>query len=439
MLDLITGRCIDCEGVPRRTFLRIGGLGTLGLSLADYLQARAGNRRKPAAVRCILLWMQGGPSHLDTFDPKPEAPTEIRGPFGTVATPMPGVHFSEHLPQLAQRAKQFSVIRGHHPRNGSHGVADHLMMSGHPFNPSLVYPCYGSVVAKERGARPGMFPFVQLGRDIDARFHGGEGGFLGDTVNPFVVKSDPNARDFRVANLSLPVGRGAARFRHRYAMLQDLQKYQRKVEARHPSVAARDAFYAQAHALMTSKSAQQAFDLGKEPAKLREQYGRNRFGQSCLLARRLIEAGVHFVTVTDGGWDTHKDNFNALKERKLPVLDHALASLLDDLGQRGLLETTLIAWFGDFGRTPKINPDAGRDHWSSAGVIVLAGGGIRPGQVIGQTSAMGEFVTDTPVTPQDLAATLYQQLGIPLHTRYQTPDGRPVELVPTGKPIRDLL
>jgi hypothetical protein len=443
MLDLHTGHTSDCTGLSRRTFLRVGGLSALGLSLPGFFRLqRAAAAAEPKvsrkAVNCILLWMQGGPSHHDTFDPKPDAPAEIRGEFGTIPTTLPGVRVVEHLPLLARQTDKFSIIRGHDPKNGSHGTADHLMMSGHKYNPALPFPCYGSVVARERGYRDGMLPFVQLGRFIDRRFNGGIGGFLGDEFNPFEVPDDPNLPAFKVRDLSADAGR-QERLERRYGMLAEVDRYQKNAEGPSPAVKARDAFYEKAHGLITSPVAKRAFDLGAEPDRVRQAYGRTTFGQSCLLARRLVEAGVHFVTVTDGGWDTHQDNFKSLKTKKLPVLDRAYAALLEDLHTRGLLESTLVVWFGDFGREPKINPSAGRDHWASAGVACMGGGGVKTGEVVGSTNALGEYVTDSPVSPQDLAATIYHALGVPLHTWYRTPEGRPVELVPEGKPVRQLV
>jgi uncharacterized protein (DUF1501 family) len=438
MLDLLARHCADCRGVSRRSFLRIGSLSALGPALPDFLRLRAADKPPEAkAAACILLWMQGGPSHHDTFDPKPDAPAEVRGEFGTVATALPGVRLCEHLPRLARRTDLFSIIRGHDPRNGSHGVADHLMMSGQPFNPSLPFPCYGSVMARERGWKDGMLPFVQLGKHVDRRFNAGIGGFLGDQFNPFEVPDDPNASDFKVRDLAV-ADAAAARLRRRSAMLADVDRYQRAVEESPPAVRARDVFYEKAHALLTSPAAKKAFDVAAEPADVRDRYGRTTFGQSCLLARRLIEAGVRFVTVTDDGWDTHANNFRDLK-KKLPILDSAYSALLEDLAGRGLLEGTLVVWFGDFGRTPRVNNQAGRDHWAAAGVACLGGGGVRRGEVVGATNALGEAVLDNPVTPQDLAATIYHALGIPLHTWYKTQDGRPVELVPEGKPVRQLV
>lgn len=443
MFDLTVGRTSDCTGVSRRSFLRVGGLSALGLTLPGFLRmqrcAAAAGVAPKQSVNCILLWMQGGPSHMDTLDPKPDAPSEIRGEFKTIPTTLPGIRVCEHLPNLAKQTDKISIIRGHDPKNGSHGVADHIMMSGHQFNAALAYPCYGSVVAKERGYRDGMLPFVQLGRNIDRRFNGGIAGFLGDQYNPFEVGEDPNSAAFKVRDLSVANAAEQARLERRYAMLTELGRYQRSVEESFQSVKARDVFYEKAHGLITSPAAKKAFDLGREPDGVREKYGRNTLGQSCLLARRLIEAGVHFVTVTDGGWDTHQNNFASLKDRLLPRLDRGYAALVQDLHERGLLANTLVVWFGDFGRTPKINTAAGRDHWATAGVACMGGGGVKTGEVVGATNALGEFVVDSPATPQDLAATIYHTLGVPLHTWYRSQDGRPIELLPTGKPIRQLV
>jgi len=443
MFDLITGKSSDCSGVSRREFLRIGGLTALGLSLPGFLRlqhlAAAQDEAPKKIVRCILLWMQGGPSHHDTFDPKPDAPAEIRGEFSTIPTTLPGVRIAEHLPLLARQTDKLSIIRGHDPKNGSHGTADHLMMSGHKFNPAMAFPCYGSVVAKERGYANGMFPFVQLGRNIDRRFNGGVAGFLGDQYNAFEVGEDPSAASFRVRDLSIGSPGERTRLERRYAMLNEVDRYQKAVEENAQAVKARDIFYEKAHALITSPAAKRAFDLDQEPDRLRDTYGRNSLGQSCLLARRLIDAGVHFVTVTGGGWDTHQNHFKSLKDRLLPRLDRGYSALLQDLHERGLLDETLVVWFGDFGRTPKINPSAGRDHWASAGVACMGGGGIKRGEVVGATNALGEVVIDNPVSPQDLAATIYHALGIPLHTWYRAQDGRPIELVPEGKPVRQLI
>lgn len=446
MFDLFTGgRSTDCRGFSRRQFLRVGSLSALGLTLPAYLRLRqeataAGVAPRRNNINCILMWMQGGPSHIDTLDPKPDAPVEIRGEFSTIPTRLPGIRVCEHLPLLARQFDKLSLIRGHDPKNGSHGTADALMMSGHMFNPAVAFPCYGSVIAKERGYRNGMFPFVQLGRAIDRRFNGGIAGILGDQYNAFEVHDDPGSPTFRVRDLSLPDNTNRARIERRQAMLADLDRHQASVESRlSTAVQARDAFYERAHTLITSPAAKRAFDMSLEPERVRDAYGRSPFGQSCLLARRLIEAGVHFVTVTSGGWDTHQNNFRSLSTNLLPRLDRGYAALLQDLSDRGMLENTLVVWFGDFGRTPKVNPSAGRDHWATAGVACMGGGGIKLGEVVGATNALAEVVVDSRVTPQDLAATIYHALGVPLHTWYRAQDGRPIELVPTGRPVRQLL
>jgi hypothetical protein len=353
---------------------------------------------------------------------------------------LPGVKLSEHLPRLAKNLDKFSIIRGHDPKNGSHGMADHLLMSGHKFNPAMVFPCHGAVVAKERGYRQGMFPFVQLGRNVDRRFSGGLAGFLGDQYNAFEVLEDASQPNFRVRDLSLSQTTDAARLTRRRRMLAELDQYhQAGEEAMNGSIQARDAFYERAFDLITSPRAKKAFDLAQESDRLRDGYGRNSFGQACLLARRLVESGVSFVTVTDGGWDTHTNNFRSLKDRLLPRIDQGYSALLRDLDARGMLARTLVVWVGDFGRTPKVNSAGGRDHWATAAVACMGGGGIKLGQVVGKTNALAEYVVDSPVSPQDLAATIYHAVGIPLDTWYKAQDGRPIQLIPEGKPIRELV
>jgi hypothetical protein len=283
-----------------------------------------------------------------------------------------------------------------------------------------------------------MLPFVQLGKNIDRRFNGGIAGFLGDQFNPFEVPDDPSSAAFKVRDLAVGTDADRKRLDRRYTMLADLENYQKAVEE--PGVVkARDEFYEKAHSIITGPDAKKAFDLSQETDKTRERFGKNSLGQGCLLARRLVEAGVQFVTVTDGGWDTHTNNFKSLKDRLMPRVDTALSALVDDLGARGLLDETLVVWFGDFGRTPKVNPTAGRDHWSTAGVALMAGGGLKVGQVVGKTNALAEVVTDSPVSPQDIAATIYTVLGVNLHTWYKAQDGRPIELCPEGKPVKALL
>lgn len=441
MLRMPLGFGRACDGVSRRQFVQVGGLSAFALGLPGWLKAQADQPiEKRKTANCILLWMQGGPSHIDTFDPKPEAAREIRGEFKATSTSDPAVQLCEHLPKLAANFDKFSIVRGGDPQNGSHGLADYMLMSGQRFNPSVVYPCYGSVVAQQRGYQHNMLPFVQLGGSVDRTFNGGLAGILGDQYNPFEVNGDPSQQGFRVRDISLAGDEAAKRLQRRRHMLEELEKFQKSIDdADSPAVKARDAFYEKAFSLITSPEAKKAFDINQEPQKLREEYGKNQFGQSCLLARRLVEAGVHFVTVTEGGWDTHQQNFQTLRERRLPRLDQGYAALLKDLAERGLLEHTLVIWMGDFGRTPKVNSSAGRDHWASAGVICMGGGGAPLGRVIGKTDAQGERVIDCPVTPPDLAATVYHLLGVPLETRFHAPDGRPVHLVGEGKVVKELI
>jgi len=429
--------------VTRRDVLRVGSLAALGLSLPAFLrlQARAAFATEKGEVSCILLWLQGGISHLDSFDPKPQAPPEIRGEFGVIPTNVPGISICDTLPTLAQHQDKYSILRSLNPKNGSHGVADAYVMSGHPFNASLTYPAFGAVVAKEEGDRRSMPPYVQLGLSIDQRFGGGVAGFLGDQYNPFVLPGDASSPSFSVRDVTLPGGVDRSRFEHRMKVLQAVDRWQSRIEgdsAGGPLQAA-DTFYQKAYSLVTAPHAKKAFELHSEDPRLRDRYGRNSLGQGCLLARRLIEAGVRFVTVTDGGWDTHQNNFTSLKGRLLPRLDAALSGLLQDLSDRGLLDSTLVVVLSDFGRTPKVNPSAGRDHWATAGIALMAGGGLRTGTVVGQTDAQAEQPTEAPYFAEDIAATIYHCLGIPLDTTHVAPDGRPIRIVDEGRLIRELV
>ena len=443
MFELKLGLKRTCDGVTRRDVLRVGSLAALGLSLPRFLelQARASAARPDREVSCILVWLQGGISHIDSFDPKPEAPEEIRGEFGVIATNVPGIRICEHLPQLAQQQDAYSILRSLNPRNGSHGVADAYMLSGHPFNQSVVYPSYGAVVAKEQGDRNAMPPYVQLGAYIDQRFGGGVAGFLGDQYNPFVLPGDASRPNFAVRDVVLPGGVDRGRFQRRMKVLHEVDTWQREREddSGTAPLHAADTFYQKAYNLVTAPHAKKAFDIHSEDPRLRDRYGRNSLGQGCLLARRLIEGGVRFVTVTDGGWDTHQNNFTSMKNRLLPRLDAAISGLVQDLSARGRLDSTLVLVLSDFGRTPKVNPSAGRDHWSTAGIALLAGGGIRPGIAVGRTNALGEQPTEAPYYTEDVAATLYHCLGIPLDTTHQTPDGRPIQINYEGRVIQELV
>lgn len=427
----------SCDGITRRNFLRAGALTAFGLTLPQYLRARADESGKD--VSCILLWLQGGISHIDSFDPKPEAPAEIRGEFGVIDTNVPGIQVCDPLPKLAQHQDKYSILRSLNPRNGSHGVADAYMLTGHPFNPALTFPSFGAVVSKEKAGRENMPPYIQVGTAIDQRFGGGIAGFLGDQYNPFVLPGDASSPGFTVRDVTLPGGVDSARFQRRMKVLDAVDTWQSKVESSPTALDAAESFYKKAYGLITAPRAKKAFDIAAEDPRLRDRYGRHSLGQGCLLARRLVESGVRFVTVTDGGWDTHQNNFQSLKDRLLPRLDSAVSGLVQDLSDRGMLDSTLVVVLSDFGRTPKVNPSAGRDHWSTAGIALLAGGGIRPATAVGQTNALAEQPTEAPYYTEDLAATIYHCLGIPLNTTHQTPDGRPVQINYEGRVIRELV
>ncbi len=426
MLRFLVGRSSDCQAVSRRQFLQVGTVGAFGLTLPALLRARAvAAGKRPRDVNCILLWMSGGPSHHETFDPKPEATDRVRGEFRPIRTALPGVSFGEHVPRIAAALKQFSLVRSLNPRNGAHGTADAYMMSGHAYTPAMAYPCYGSVVAQQKGDRKGLPPFLQLGSSVSDTFGGGTAGFLGNAHNPYVVPGDPSLPTFSVRDVTPPKGVSFGRVERRLKMLRSLDRWQERME-RSDLLTSMDGFYRKAHSLLTAPETKRAFDLSRESDRLRDLYGRTTLGQSCLLARRLVEAGARFVTVS------------ALKRKLLPPLDQALPVLLQDLKDRGLLDSTLVVWMGDFGRTPQINGSAGRDHWAAVGNVIFAGAGIRPGVVVGATDAEGGACVRDQYFTEDVAATLYRQLGVPLDTVFTTADGRPVHFW-VGKPISQIV
>jgi hypothetical protein len=439
MLKFLQGTTRDCQGVHRRDFLQVGALAGLGLTLPSIL---AGKKTLAATmpatdVNCILIWTQGGTSHHDTFDPKPEAPASVKGEYQVIDTAVPGVKFTEIVPRMAKELNRFAILRGWNPQNAGHGVADQYMMSGHPINPSVVYPCYGSVISREKGFKTKMPPFVQLGGAVDhATFGGGTAGILGAEYNAFELLANPNATPFNVRDITPPNGIDVPRIERRRSMLGAIDGLQRKIEAQPTAFAALDEHYRTALNMITAPETKKAFDIDSEEAALRDRYGRNPFGQSCLLARRLIESGVRFVTVSDGGWDHHADLFKGMKG-KLPPLDQAIPELLIDLEQRGLLSTTLVVWLTDFGRTPKINSASGRDHWASSGFIMMAGAGIPGGSILGKTDDEGGRPVDDEYFTADIAATMYAKLGIPLDTIHTAPDGRPIRLVEEGRVIKE--
>lgn len=419
------------DGAPpsrwsRRELLRAGAIGLLGLSLGDWLERKArGAVREGKAKSVIQLWLGGGPSHLDTFDPKPDAGGGYTGPLRQpLPTNVAGVRIGELLPLLAKQADKYSLLRSLTHHDNSHETASYIMLTGTAAGTELVYPSIGSVVAFERsrsGARGALPPFIGIPSGF-GRFS--ESGFLGSENRIFATGGDPSARDFRVQGIVDPAGVGAERRERRRALFQSIDTLARDLELE-PEIQSLDAHRQAAYALMAG-DAKQAFDLTLEKDATRDRYGRTRYGQSCLLARRLVEHGVPFVTVNWGGWDTHVDNFGAMK-RLLPELDRALSSLLVDLSERGLLESTMVVCCGEFGRTPLVSWEppwnGGRHHHGAVFSALVAGGGFKGGAVVGASDARGEAVRDRPIYPWDLSASMYQLLGIDPLGRLPHPHG----------------
>ncbi|MEC7430357.1 MAG: DUF1501 domain-containing protein [Planctomycetota bacterium] len=436
----------NCEGITRRNCLQLGLGGLVGAGLSPLLRGRAladvGVKRQQQADACILVWLDGGPTHYETFDPKPEAPVEIRGEFGTTPTAVPGTHFSEHMVNLAGIFDKYSLIRSIRHDQGNHGAGNHYMMTGAPpripvgcgafvsFHPSL-----GSVVAKEVGAPDGLPPYFSM----PSMSRSGGPNFLGANYAPFVVSNDPNRTGFRVRDVALPDGVLHDRFNRRRELRSQLDQLPRWEDSAvgDPSVTA-DEFYLQGYQLMESAQAQAAFRVETEEASLRDRYGRNSFGQRALLARRLVEAGVPFVTLYEGGWDHHTNIFDAISKR-IPPLESTIATLIQDLEDRGRLERTLVLVLGEFGRTPKVNDRGGRDHWSNAMSVMMAGGGTPGGQVVGATDRQGYSAVERVLSPERFVSTIYAKLGIDPGKIYITPDGRPVHLVSDDRPIEELM
>jgi hypothetical protein len=432
--------------------LKVGGLGLAGLNLPALLRAEAGGRPRQATARSVILLFQfGGPSHLDTFDPKPGAPREIRGEFAAIRTRVPGVQVSEHLPRLARLADRYALIRSVHHTRSSHNPGAYYSLTGRePLNTSVTanasatdFPHPGSVVAYLQGQGRDVPPFVSLPTMIaDGPFRtpGEFAGFLGKMYDPLWMLGDPNAAGFHVEELTLPVEVDVGRVAERRAILRDLDARSRMAD-RLAAVRGMEAYRARALDLLTSPATHKAFALHEEGAPVRDRYGRTPYGQSVLLARRLVEAGVRFVTVYYsrgiGGWDTHKANFATLKDSRLPQTDQTVSALLKDLEARGLLSETLVYWTGDFVRTPKVNKDAGRDHWPPCQTVLLAGGGVRGGQVYGASDASGAAVADRPVRPDDVTATVFHALGIDPETTIHDQLNRPMP-VSAGRPLRPL-
>ena len=436
MFDIEVGDYKACDGISRRDFIRVGGLSALGLTLPGLLKANAAAAPAKKETACILLWMGGGPSHIDTFDPKPDAPADIRGAFGAINTNVSGVQISEHLPKLAKQMDKFSILRSVTSPDSTHETATHYLQTGYPFTPAIEYPGYGSVIAREKGFQNGMPPYVMFGGMPNN--HGG-GGYMGAVYNPFIINGDPNNKYFSVEDVRPPNGIDVLRLDRRRMLRGALDDWQRDKETASKAAETMDAFYDRAFDLVTSPIAKKAFDLKDEPDKLRDEYGRTSFGQSCLLARRLVESGIRCVSINFNGWDTHTDNFNSLQKNLLPPLDGGYAALLNDLKQRGMLDTTLVVWMGEFGRTPRVNSSAGRDHWSGAISVCMGGGGVKTGTVVGSTNERAEYPKDRPIRVEDVAATIYSAMGVNGDKEYMSPQQRPIKINYDGTPISELL
>lgn len=412
-------------GTSRRDFLKVGSLAFSGINLTKLLAASESKERS-----CIVLFQAGGASQLDTFDPKPEAVSDIRGSFKAIPTAVPGVRVSELLPRSAKALNKFSIIRSMHSDEAIHERARQYVFSGTKPRNEVLQPSYGSTLAKELGPKNGLPPFVSIPMaDLSA-----EAGFLGPTFDPF-VSGEPTAEDFSVQDLTLPSGINLSEARSRTGLLAALNREFKQVE-QSPLIDSMDEFYQKAFDLISSPAAKQAFDISAEPDKLRDAYGRTTIGQGALLARRLVEAGVRLASIFHWGYDTHVNNEPEHK-RLVPEFDQAFAALLEDLEQRGLLETTLVLVIGDFGRTPKVNFSGGRDHWPGAFSVALAGAGIQGGAVIGETDAHASEPISRPVRIEDLGATVYEALGIDYRKNYHA-NGRPIAINKEGQPVKEL-
>jgi hypothetical protein len=451
-LGLRTVRC--CEGFSRRALLRAGALGASGLMLPDLLRAEEGRRSSgnpgPSDRSVILVWLDGGPPQHETYDPKPDAPVEYRGPFKSISTAIPGVSLPELMPEHARLLGKMSLVRSVHHNNGDHFAAAHWMLTGYKgssaadMNPQ--YPSAGSIVAKLKGARrEGMPAYVGLPNlhsvGLAPGYHGG--AYLGVASNPFSVQGDPTSAKYRVPNLALPSGLDASRLDRRKALLSAFDNARRDVD-RSGLMDGLDRFSREAFAMISGPEARAAFDVSREDPRLRDRYGRNRWGQSALLGRRLIEAGVRFVTLNFDGWDMHSSIDKSMR-RAGPMLDHAVATLVDDLDQRGLLDSTMVVVMGEFGRGPRINkglpqdPVPGRDHWGEVMSVLMTGGGLARGQVVGSSNPRGETPKDRPLRPMDVWATVYHQLGLDLESTFRNPSGRPISIGGDGKVIAELV
>jgi len=450
------GSITTCDGITRRDFLQVGALGAIGLTLSKYaaLQSLGAVAKGNDERSVILIFNLGAPSQLDTWDMKPDAPREVRGPFKPISTNNPDIQISEIFPRHAKLADKFSLVRTcYHTAAAVHDTGHQMMQTGRLFTGGINTPhagCALSYLAGRRGDLPAHVilpePMGPTGGNLS---HGQDAGFLGKAYDPFVLNADPSTKDFKVPDLLPPNDIGEARLQRRRALRQVVDQTVKDFEAS-PNAQLMDANFASAYRLMTSDKARLAFDLSKEPDSVRERYGLTRFGQSCLLARRLIEAGVRFVTVNtfitvfdEITWDIHGSkpftSIQGMKEIVASMYDQGYGALIEDLVQRGMMDNTLVCNLAEFGRTPKINPAGGRDHWPQCWTVYFAGGGVKGGRVIGKSDEIGAYPVERPVKPAEVAATIYHSLGLNLETHLPGPNGRPFPLVDYGtQPITEL-
>jgi len=431
----------DCEGFHRRDFLKIGTAGLLGLTLPELLrleaQASPQSRARAKAKSIIMVWLAGGPATIDMWDLKPDAPEGIRGEFKPIKTNVPGIEICEHLPMLAKVMDKCTIVRSLYHNIGAHELGTVYMTTGNRPSLSIKYPSLGSICAKVLPTPKGVPPYVTFG--LLRNGNAGGGGYLGTAYNPFEVEGQPGSKNMRVRGISLPTGFSLEDLENRNKLLETFEASFRTLDEAADLAAGLDRFHQQALDILRSDKTKKAFDLDQEPPALRARYGQDSFGQAALAARRLIEAGVRFVTIGTGGWDTHSNNFTTLKQRLLPPVDRTVSALLEDLAQRGLLESTIVYVAGEFNRTPKINQRAGRDHWGRSMAVVLAGGGFKGGFVYGSTDAQGMVPATNPCTPDDICATMFSLLGLDPHYELRTNTGRPMPLFREGKVIEALI
>lgn len=440
MLDVALNRESNstCDGHTRRDFLRVGGLSAFGLSLPALLQANqtpTNSRKRNRARSVVLVYLGGGLSHHDSFDMKPDAPEEIRGKYKPIASNVPGLQIGELLPRMAKTMGKVTLIRSGAHNNDHHETATNWVMSGRFGSAFGDYPAIGAVVAHETGFSGTLPPYVSIPRNPSFTWELGKSAFLGGRYESFKA-GDPNQKDYKVQDVAPAETISAKRAERRQTLLEAVDGLAKKVQAS-DQIATYDEFRQRAATMILSGEARNAFAIDDEPEKLRDRYGRTTFGQSCLLSRRLIERGVRFVTVNFGGWDHHAKIWDGL-QNKLPDFDRGFSALIDDLHDHGLLSETLVVAMGEFGRTPKINKDTGRDHWAHAGSLILAGAGVKAGHVIGATDKQGAYATRRPVAPADVAFTVFDSLGIDPRKQLTAPDGRPIEILDQGELVKEL-